>query len=177
MSGSGKNGISTVEDFVKQSPVLGTLFVFSFLNWFLFAAITMYLRGDALGTFPSRDGFVVTSHGHRTAVSQSAWVFSLFYSGATLMLTPAIWIASAARLFGGRWSHAKWFTRLGVPLFIAIWCLGWYSSVGGSFRRSVEDWQKLNESNHRPGADAGRRALFAFVRYSSRSAHAGRSAE
>ena len=100
MSKSGTDEISTIEDLVKQSPVLGMLFVLSFLNWFLFFAVSMYLHGDALGTVPSRDGFVVTSHGHHTAVSQSAWVFSLFYSGATVKLTPAIWVASAARIFG-----------------------------------------------------------------------------
>lgn len=163
MSQSRTNEISTVEDLVKQSPVLGTLFVLSILNWFLFFAISMYLHGDALGTLPSRDGFVVMSHGHRTAVSQSAWVFSLFYSGATVMLTPAIWIASAARIFGGRWSQAKWFTRFGVPLFICIWCLAWYSSIGGSFRHSVKDWQKLKESNHsiqRTGASPSAQAVF-----------------
>src|SRR5438445_4031891 len=98
------NSISSVQDLVKQSPILGSLFVLSFLNWFLFFAVTMYLHGDALGTFPSRDGFAVESHGHYTPVSESAWLFSLFYSGTTILLTPAIWMVSAARFFG---SHLR----------------------------------------------------------------------
>lgn len=147
MSESAPKKIRTIEDFVKQSPVLGTFFVLSFLNWFIFFAISMYLHGDALGTIPSRDGFVVTSHGHHTPVSQSVWAFSLFYSAATIMVTPAVWIASGVRMFGGQWSQGKWFARFAIPVFIAIWCLAWYSSIGGSFRRSVEDWRTLKRSN------------------------------
>ena len=133
----------SLEDFVRQSPILGTLFVASFLNWFLFFAISMYLQGNALGTYPSRDGFVVKSHGHFTPVSESVWVFSVFYSGATIMVTPAIWIAAGARMFSGKLRHQKLILRLGAPVFIIIWCLGWYSSIGSSFRHSVEDWQKF----------------------------------
>jgi hypothetical protein len=137
----------SLQDFVRQSPILGTLFVVSFLNWLLFFTISMYLHGDALGTYPSRDGFVVKSHGHFTPVSEPVWVFSIFYSGATVMLTPAIWIASAARMFSGQLRHAKLIARFGIPVFIVVWCLGWYSSIGSSFRRSVEDWQRLTRPN------------------------------
>jgi len=141
------NSISSVQDLVKQSPILGSLFVLSFLNWFLFFAVTMYLHGDALGTFPSRDGFAVESHGRYTPVSESAWLFSLFYSGTTILLTPAIWIVSAARFFGSQLRQAKWPTRLAICGFILVWCVGWYSSIGHSFRRSVEDWQGLKRPN------------------------------
>ncbi|MEY2563767.1 MAG: hypothetical protein QOH88_1960 [Verrucomicrobiota bacterium] len=144
----------SLQEFVRQWPILGTLFVASFLNWFLFFAISMYLHGDALGTYPSRDGFVVKSHGHFTSVSESVWVFSLFYSGATVMVTPAIWISSAALMFGGQLRHAKSVARIGIPVFIVVWCLGWYSSIGSSFRRSVEDWQRLKRTNQSATANS-----------------------
>jgi hypothetical protein len=147
MSQPAQNKISNLQDFVKQSPFLGTLFVVSFLNWFLWFGINLYLHGDALGTIPSRDGFTVKSHGHFTPVSESVWVFSLFYSGATMLLTPAIWIGAAARMIGGRLQQPKWFIRLGMVAFILVWCLGWYASIGRSFRRSVEDWQTLKRPN------------------------------
>jgi hypothetical protein len=155
MSQSTQNKISNLQDFVKQSPFLGTLFVVSFLNWFLWFAINVYLHGDALGTIPSRDGFTVKSHGHFTPVSESVWVFSLFYSGATMLLTPAVWMGAAARMIGGRLQQPKWFMRLGLVAFVIVWCLGWYSSIGRSFRRSVEDWQTLK----RPKASAGNGAV------------------
>jgi hypothetical protein len=149
----------SLQEFVRQSPILGSLFIVSFLNWFLFFAINMYLHGDALGTYPSRDGFVVKSHGHFTPVSESMWVFSLFYSGTTVMVTPAIWIASAAYMFSAQLRHTKLIARLGIPVFIVVWCLGWYSSVGSSFRRSVEDWQRLKRPNQALQRTAGRSAF------------------
>ena len=149
----------SLQDFIRQSPILGTLFVVSFLNWFLFFAISTYLHGDALGTYPSRGGFVVKSHGHFTPVSESVWVFSLFYSGATVMVTPAIWIASAASMFGGQLRHRTLIARFGIPLFIVLWCLGWYSSIGSSFRRSLEDWRRLRRPNQAMQRTAGRSAF------------------
>src|SRR3954469_12177678 len=145
----------SLEEFVRQSPVPGTLFIASFLNWFLFFAISMYLHGNALGTFPSKDGFVVKSHGHFTPVSESVWVSSLFYSGATVMVTPAICISSAARMFSGLLRHTKLIARFGIPVFMVVWCLGWYSSVGSSFRRSLEDRQRLKRPNQAMERTAG----------------------
>src|SRR5437660_9499316 len=69
--------------FLKTRPILGTLGILTFLNWFVFFGVGMYLHGDALGTLPSRDGFVLSSHGHHTPVSESVWLFSLIYSRAT----------------------------------------------------------------------------------------------
>jgi len=131
------------EDFFKKSPVLGTLLLLSVLNWFVFAGISIYLGGDAVGILPSRDGFVVKSHGHHTAVSESAWVFSLFYSAATLLLTPLIWLLFALRTLGHRWKKAKWSLKLFIGIFLTVWVVGWYSSIGRSFYHSWEDWLKL----------------------------------
>ena len=143
MAQSAPNKMSSAEDLGKQSPVPGVLLVLALLNWCLYAGISMYLHGDALGTLPSRDGFIVTSHGRHSAVSESAWLFSLFYSGATLLLTPAICLAAATLLFGRQLKGARWHIRVMLGGFILLWCLAWYSSIGRSFCRSVEDWHGL----------------------------------
>ena len=129
-------------DFLRTSPVLGTLLLISFLNWFVFFGISMYFGGDALGTLPSRDGFVVTSHGHHKAVSESVWRFSLFYSGTTLLVTPLIWLIFAARQFAGQVKQASRWKVLLVGGFILVWVVGWYSSIGSSMRRSIVDWKQ-----------------------------------
>jgi hypothetical protein len=136
-----QTSIPSSSDFLKTSPVLGTLFLISFLNWFVFFGVSMYFGGDALGTLPSKDGFVVTSHGHHKVVSPSVWQFSLFYSGATLLGTPLIWLAFAARQFAGRAKQVKRWKALLICAFIVVWVVGWNSSIGSSIRRSIEDWK------------------------------------
>ena len=135
-------------DYPKTSPLLGALALASYLNWFVFFGISMYFGGDSLGTLPSRDGFIVTSHGHRQAVSESVWLFSLCYSGTTLLLTPLIWLSLAAGQSGGQLRQARWKTRLLVCGFILVWVVGWYLSTINSIRRSVEDWKTLKRPNH-----------------------------
>ena len=134
----------------RKTPILGALAMLSFPNWFVFAGISMYLGGDALGILPSRDGFVLTSHGRHTAVSESAWIFSLYYSSGTLLLTPLIWFLFIARQIGHRWKKQKWPLKLFVSIFLLVWIVGWYSSIGNSFRRSLGDWQKLKHSTTAP---------------------------
>ena len=58
-------------------------------------------------------------------------------------------------MFSRNLRHEKLIARLGIPLFIIGWCLCWYSSIGSSFRRSLEDWQKFTRPNQ--GAAANRR--------------------
>lgn len=135
----------------KASPLLDVLAFALFLNWFVFFGISMYIGGDSLGTLPSRDGFIVTSHGHHKAVAESVWLFSLCYSGTTLLLTPLVWLSLAARQSGGQLRQARWKTRLLVCGFILVWVVGWYSSTINSIRRSVEDWQTLKRPNHMSG--------------------------
>jgi hypothetical protein len=133
----------------KASPIIGTLLIIAFVNWFVFFGISMYLGGDALGILPSKDGFVVTSHGRHTAVSESAWVFSLFYSSATLLLSPLIGFLFVALQTRRRLRTTRWPLKLFAGLFCLVWTVGWYWSIGSSFFRSREDWQKLK---HKPPA-------------------------
>ena len=133
----------------KDIPVLGTLALIAFINWFVFFAVSIYLGGDATGTLPSQDGFILTSHGRHTAVSESTWVFSLYYSSATLLLTPGIVSLFVA---GVLWKNRKeikwpkWPARLFLVIFFVAWSYGWYLSIGESFLHSRADWQKLKHS-------------------------------
>lgn len=132
-------------DTFRKAPILTGLFLLSFLNWFVFFAVSMWLHGDALGTLPSRDGFIVTSHGRHAAVSEGAWLFSLYYSAATLLVTPAVWLIFGVRSF---WMQrpgqkVKWSMKIFLALFLIVWFVGWYSSIGSSFLRSHADWQKM----------------------------------
>jgi hypothetical protein len=130
----------TPPDTVKVSPVLGTLLVMSVLNWGAFAGVSIYLGGDALGTLPSHDGFIVNSHGHHKVVSEPAWKFSLYYSGASLLLTPSIWIWFAALQFRDRVNKSNRIKALLIGGFVLFWAVGWYSSIGGSLLGSIEDY-------------------------------------
>lgn len=130
----------------KDSPVLGSLMIIVFLNWFVFAGISIYLGGDTHGILPSRDGFMLTNHGNRTAVSEPVWVFSLFYSTATLLLSPLVVLLFVAKLTWRRPVNMKWTIKLFITVFLLVWFVGWYSRIGKSFLRSLDDWQKLKPS-------------------------------
>lgn len=142
-SPSSKSDEPAAESSFKKSPVLTTLALLSLVNWFVYFGVSMYWGGDAAGVLPSRDGFVVKSHGHHAAVAESVWVFSLYYSTATLLLTPLIWLLYAARMHGSKFKTAKWPMKLFISIFLVVWVIGWYSSNGRSFCHSWEDWQKL----------------------------------
>jgi hypothetical protein len=128
---------------LMDMPIHGALLVASWFNWFLFFAFSMYWGGDAIGVLPSRDGFILKSHGHHTIVSETVWVISLFYGAATLLGTPSIWISFFARGFLKYRPKSKWYAKLGIGLFITIWCLGWFGGVGGDFVKSYMDWKNL----------------------------------
>jgi hypothetical protein len=62
--------------------------VLTFANWFTCAGISSHLGGDALGTVPHKGRFVVTSHGSETPVDERTWVKSLYYTTATMIVSP-----------------------------------------------------------------------------------------
>jgi hypothetical protein len=138
--------VSRNEFNLKDSPIVGGLVIIVAVNWFLFFGISMYLGGDAVGTFPSKDGFIVISHGRHTVVSEQAWVFSLFYSAATLLLSPLVVLLFGALQTRRQTGNMKWPVKLFVGVFLLVWFVGWYSSIGGSVLRSRKDWQKLKHS-------------------------------
>jgi hypothetical protein len=137
---------------LEEMPLHGALLILSWFNWFVFAAFSIYWGGDAIGTLPSRDGFILTSHGHHTNVSKTVWVLNLFYGAATFLGTPAIWFSYAARYL---WKHRKedvwrkggaWYKKAGIGLFITVWCIGWFGGMGNDFLKSYTDWKNLKPS-------------------------------
>jgi hypothetical protein len=125
--------------------IAGTLMAIAFINWFLFFGISSYLGGDALNTLPSRDGFVLTSHGNQTLVSEPVWICDLLYSGATLLLTPLVLLIGAIAS-GSLLRRERASTKWGLLCFIAIWLIGWEWSIGSAVSRSAVDWFRLRQT-------------------------------
>jgi hypothetical protein len=132
----------------KGSPVLGALAAIAFINWFVFFGVSMYLGGDAVGILPSKEGFVLKEHGRRIAVSEPVWVFSLYYSTASLLGTPAIIIPIGLLQLNKQKKNARPLAKILVGVFVSLWVVMWFSSIGSSFYRSYSDWQKLKQ--HEP---------------------------
>lgn len=98
--------------------------------------MTLWIGFDAIGTTPSTQGFVVTSHGHTTAVSEGVWRFAPYYPLATLTLSPAIMLLILA-------SELHRVPRpVGIigPIFVLIWCVGWYAAIFRDGSRWIRDY-------------------------------------
>jgi len=131
---------------LRWQRVTVALWGIAWINWFLFFAIGGCLGGDALNTLPSRDGFALNSHGHLTPVSETVWVGSLFYGGATILLTPFVVllgvITGGLLRFRGERSNVN-----SAPFWVfAIFVIGWEWSNGTSAYRSATDWLHLRHA-------------------------------
>jgi hypothetical protein len=123
----------------------GSILALSILNFVVFALVSGYLGGDALGTIPVRGNFFLEAHGKQTIVSEATWVFSLFYSWASLVLPFLAILASVAPLHRrGSDSHAvKGGLSLRSPLIrllLSLLALGWIALVTKSAARSLLAW-------------------------------------
>ena len=132
---------SPLRDAFQKSPALFILVLVAYVNWFALAAISGHYRGDSIGVRPSIDGFVVTSHGLRTGVTESHWVFLLIYPYCTFMLTPAIVVAFLSRQ--NVLQRAPVVLRRFVLGFLCIWAIGWYGFITQAFIRSVGDYTRF----------------------------------
>jgi len=112
----------------------------AFVNWFVFFGVSVYLGGDAIGVYPSRDGFVVQEKGQATEVSEAVWLFSLCYTTLTLLLTPGAIMFIVLRYRA--YPHArmpewmKWF----ASILLTVWTAGWFFSITRAFFGSLGDW-------------------------------------
>jgi hypothetical protein len=124
----------------RQAPIRTTAAAVAFVNWFVFFAVSYWwIGGDAIGTTPSTQGFVVTSHGRTTSVTESVWLFSLLYPLATLTLTPMLWLSLAAtQLY-----RIKGRARLFIIIFVGIWVIGWYFAAIRDGGRSLHDYHVM----------------------------------
>ena len=125
------------ERLFQRAPVRTTLAAVAFVNWFLFFAVTISLGGDAIGTTPSTQGFVVKKGARITRVSERVWVFSLVYPLATLCLTPVAWMLLGATQFHRLKGRGE---RIAVVMFVLIWCTGWYYAMARDGGRSIQDY-------------------------------------
>jgi hypothetical protein len=101
------------------APIRLTLTAGVVLNWFVFFYVSASIGGDAIGTTPSTQGFVVTEHGLRTHVTAPIWLFSLFYSLATLLLSPLLFVLLIA-------SFAPRRTRRSPYALMILLFMPWY---------------------------------------------------
>mgnify|MGYP000856865324 CR=1 FL=1 len=128
------------EKHLCRAPLVSAIAFVAFINWFVFFGISVYLGGDSIGVTPSIDGFVVKTHGVKTAVGKEVWLFSLFYPYFTLMFTPAAMLLLARyKLLANRATVVKW-TTTG---FICLWCVLWYGSITQAFIGSLTDYLNL----------------------------------
>ena len=128
----------------QLSPIATTIIVVVAANWLMFFATSMYFGGDALGTIPSQQGFVVESHGNETAVSEKVWLFSLYYPFATLTISPIILLLLFATQLHKTKSSGP--ARYFVILFLLLWAAGWYYSIIRKGGRSIHDYINMDTS-------------------------------
>ncbi|MCH7728413.1 MAG: hypothetical protein IH991_18335 [Planctomycetes bacterium] len=122
----------------RATPVLTTLAALAFINWFVFAGVSMSIGGDSLGTLPSKAGFVVTGHGHDTKVSELVWIFGLVYPYLTLTITPAVLFFFCARhLRQHMHSKLRWI----FLAFFLLWAIGWYYAVSRDALYSIRSYK------------------------------------
>ena len=107
----------------RATPALTTLAVLAAVNWFVFAGVSMSIGGHSVGTLPSKDGFVVTSHGNDTKVSEQVWIFALFYPYLTLTITPAVGFFFLRRHVAQQLHPGLQWIAL---LFFLLWAIFWY---------------------------------------------------
>ena len=139
METSAKNRQPNAADMIRQAPIRCALAALAFINWIVFFVISMRIDGDAIGVMPSKQGFVVVSHGGETVVSEGTWLLSLYYPLATLSLTPLlVFLLGATQL-----------PRLKIPLrylivgFVCIWAVGWYFWIIWGASRSIIDYLQM----------------------------------
>ena len=121
--------------------MLSVLALAALVNWFVFFGMSVHFGGDAIGVLPSIDGFVVTSHGRKTGVSESVWLFSLIYPYCTLMLGPAILLLFGARhkILHSAAPQKRWL----LIVFLCIWAAIWYGAITKDFVSSINDYKSF----------------------------------
>ncbi len=127
------------------------IFIIACVNWFIFFAVVFTIGGVALDTQPANGRFYVVSHGvQQKDVSEATWVFSLFYSYASLILLPVGICCGVAYLHRIKYKDLKKeesvipksgrvYLYIAIGLFTVIWV---YSLTGGLIR-SISAWMRM----------------------------------
>lgn len=132
-------------DLFRDAPVRTILTVIAGVNWFVFFNLTIYLGGDAIGTTPSQQGFIVTTHGRETAVTEGVWLFSLYYPLATLTLSPfVVFLLALSQLFRLKSLRGYFFWIFVFWIFVLTFATGWYYTVIRDASHSILDYLNMN---------------------------------
>ena len=130
-----------------------------FVNWFAHFGGVLVLGGDAMGTIPTPGHFAVKSHGHETAVNEGQWLFSLFYTTATMLFTGLVVFPCFGFLvFRGIQRQKTGHIRMGITemtpgvfrvfsiffvCFYLLWVTGWTYAVTRDFLVSLRAYLSL----------------------------------
>ena len=103
--------------------------------------ISLKVGGDSIGVLPSQSGFIVTSHGHQTEVSEGLWLFSLIYPALSLLAFYSIGLLVAVKpkLLGKVPDKHRWKIRLAT---FCWWLLATVSLINNVVK-SLTDWLSL----------------------------------
>jgi hypothetical protein len=129
-----------------RSRVLNRLVKVIAVNWVLCFGVTWYLGGSALGTFPSKDGFVLDNNGKHAVVSESVWLFSLFYTGISILVVPVVFAIGILSERSKAWVRKKQQTRPMVIAAFLVFSGVAFVGIGDSLYQSVKDWR-----HYKPG--------------------------
>ena len=129
----------SLKELLQYQPIRKVLAAVAFVNWLVFFAVSINIGGDAIGTTPSQQGFVVKSHGKETAVTEDEWLFSLYYPLGTLTLTPLFILPLAATQLKIREKR-----RYFILIIFLAWATGWYYALIRDGSHSIIDYLNLN---------------------------------
>jgi hypothetical protein len=142
MSASEANDGPDLGELFQRAPVRTILAGIAFVNLCVFFAVSALIGGDASGTSPSQQGFVVTSHGRQTAVTEGVWLFSLCYEMVTATLSPLVFfllIVAATQPY--RWKGGRRYLFL---ILAFVWAALWYYGVIRNGSHSILDYLSMN---------------------------------
>jgi hypothetical protein len=123
-----------------KAPRRFTLLIFIILNWAVCGCTSYMVGGDAIGTMPSAQGYVVKTQGHFTTVSESVWYFSLVYPATTFLLTPLAIVLVVAALLRGVFKGRPPFFRAAL-LFCPIYLPLAYTIMRDTLRSALDAWR------------------------------------
>ena len=136
---------------LPQSTVRGggkILFALWMMNWFGDMVFSDIIGGDAIGTIPTRNGFVVQAHmrgrrGPPHPVSEKLWLFSLFYETSTWITFVALmpWFAYK-EVTNNKWRGVKRVLFVGFVIIFFGVITYFFSREAYS---SLHAWQALKQ--------------------------------
>ena len=124
----------------REAPVLTVLAAAGLTSFAGFLLLNRILGGDAAGTLPSQQGFVVDDRGTLTPVSEGTWLFSLCCSVASNVLGHLPLLVLLAVTQRHRLRTLKHYF---MAAFLVMWQVGWTWIWLRDGIPSLLDWLRL----------------------------------